>query len=605
MDLVDFEIVDNFPFQSYLLSDTSVKRICKDFTFYNIKFYKKEKAKDFTVCLQYPKGNMYWFLEFVKSIKKDILDKDGPYLTEWYKLLNAIKKEIKNVYDKHLKELEDIKPKDVVSMMNKYSLRDYQAFDLLQLLIKMKFNEINAGLILSEQRTGKTRVSLATALELSPEKQSTNCIVVCPKGAVDGWQQEIAELQFYLSRNIMCNYIKSVKSIEKQPKYDISDYVNFKIITYDTLKRLSKPQQKELIEITEADNVILIGDECHKLRNFKTLQSEAVFDLEEIILKYKKKINLLGIIGVTGTPAVKDSYDVFGSLSFVNFSKISLSHTQKDFNEFKEYFYHCEDTSYGKVCKSLKRKSELNYIINLNSVQTKQKDLDMFKNYKKVYKKVELEMDANQHYIYNEIKETFEYEDLVDCKNSLAKTVRLRQVCNDPSTIIDTYKEIAPKLKYVVQFAIKNSIKFIVFSKMLGTLLHLKELFDKKCIKSVMINGSMDVKTRTNNIKAFKENPEIQVIIIQQDAGREALTLPEATATIFLDRDFAQGFNEQAEARMTPVDGSICTKYIIDIVMKNTIEDEFYNILVVRKESINNVNVIYDKILEIKKKEEN
>ena len=38
--------------------------------------------------------------------------------------------------------------------------------------------------------------------------------------------------------------------------------------------------------------------------------------------------------------------------------------------------------------------------------------------------------------------------------------------------------------------------------------------------------------------------------------------------------------------------------------MKNTIEDEFYNILVVRKESINNVNVIYDKILEIKKKEE-
>ena len=108
MDLVDFEIVDNFPFQSYLLSDTTVKRICKDFTFYNIKFYKKEKAKDFTVCLQYPKGNMYWFLEFVKSIKKDILDKDGPYLTEWYKLLNAIKKEIKDVYDKHLKELEDI-----------------------------------------------------------------------------------------------------------------------------------------------------------------------------------------------------------------------------------------------------------------------------------------------------------------------------------------------------------------------------------------------------------------------------------------------------------------------------------------------------------------
>ena len=604
MDLVDFEIKDNFPFQSYLLSDTSVKRICKDFTFYNIKFYKKEKVKDFTVCLQYPKGNMFWFLEFVKLIKRDILDKDGPYLTEWYNLLKQIKKTIQDDYDKRTAKLESITQKDVVDKMNMYSLRDYQAYDLLQLLIKMDFSEIKAGLILSEQRTGKTRVSLAAALELSDVDDYTNCIIVCPKIAVQGWMDEITSLQSYCKGyNIYTEHVKTVKGVLNTLDPDFDNCIKFKIITYDTLKRLSKVQQKELIEVGKADSVMIIGDECHRLRNFKTNQSEAMFDLEDIIMKNKKKINFLGVIGVTGTPAVKDSYDIFGSLSFINFSKICLSHTSKDFNEFKEYFYHCEDTSYGKVCKSLKRKAELSYIVNSHSVQTKQKDLKLFENYKKVYKKVELEMDSDQHHIYNEIKETFEYEDLVDCKNSLAKTVRLRQVCNDPSTIIETYKNIAPKIKFLIGFAMKNKIKFIVFSKMLGVLNHLQYYFDKYCIKNVMIHGSLSIRDRNEAIRQFKED-DIQVLLIQQDAGREALTLPEAQATIFLDRDFAQGFNEQAEARMTPVDGSECTKYIIDIVMKNTIEDEFYNILVVRKESIDNINVIYDKILKSKKKEE-
>ena len=69
MDLIDFKVVDNIPFQMYLLSDVTVKRIIKDFSFYNIKFYKEEGTKEFTVCLKYPKGNMYWFLEFTKIVK--------------------------------------------------------------------------------------------------------------------------------------------------------------------------------------------------------------------------------------------------------------------------------------------------------------------------------------------------------------------------------------------------------------------------------------------------------------------------------------------------------------------------------------------------------
>ena len=103
----------------------------------------------------------------------------------------------------------------------------------------------------------------------------------------------------------------------------------------------------------------------------------------------------------------------------------------------------------------------------------------------------------------------------------------------------------------------------------------------------------MSLEDRKKEIENFKT--ESNVFLIQQDTGKESLTLPEAFATIFLDRDFAQGYNEQAEARMTPVNGATCTKYVIDLIMKGTKEEEIYNTLVVKKESITSVNQVFRK----------
>ena len=43
---------------------------------------------------------------------------------------------------------------------------------------------------------------------------------------------------------------------------------------------------------------------------------------------------------------------------------------------------------------------------------------------------------------------------------------------------------------------------------------------------------------------------------------------------------------------MTPVDGSKCTKYIIDLTMSDTVEEGIYDVLVMRKESIDNINTV-------------
>ena len=44
---------------------------------------------------------------------------------------------------------------------------------------------------------------------------------------------------------------------------------------------------------------------------------------------------------------------------------------------------------------------------------------------------------------------------------------------------------------------------------------------------------------------------------------------------------------------MTPLDGRKVCKYVIDLVMKNTVEESIHEILIKKKESINSVNTIF------------
>lgn len=341
MELKTFKIKGNTPFLMYLLSDVLVKKLNKEFQFYNVRFYREERAKELTVCLDYPKGNVYWFLEFQKYIFEEIFKKDIMYVKDWNLLLKSLKMEINDDYTIFRNQVFGITASEVVNKQLMYNLRQYQAFDLCQLLIKMKSSENMSGLILSEQRTGKTRIAISAAIELLQSKNG-NCLIVCPKSSIAGWVKELEEMALFTKIPYNINVVKNVKSAS-----DIisTGLFEFNIITYDLLKRLSVNQKKTILGIPKYKDIMLIGDECHRLRNFKTLQSDAVFALKTICSR--AKVNL-SVLGITGTPAVKDSYDIFGSLGFINFSKISLSPTVKDFNEFKEYFYNCEDTSYGK-----------------------------------------------------------------------------------------------------------------------------------------------------------------------------------------------------------------------------------------------------------------
>lgn len=586
LELNTLRITKDIPFQMYLLSDRLVKKVHQEFEFYNVRFYREERVTEPTVCLDYPKGNVYWYVDFKKFIQTEVISKDVRYEAEWntllFRLKTCVKKELQDFDD----DLAKITDAEIISAMRQWNLRDYQAQDFLQLVSKMKHNSKPAGLVLSEQRTGKTRVALATATKFA--SYGDMILIVCPKSAQSGWKAETELLNTHVvvpQFDIGC--VEHIADIRSMPAHR-DDMFKVRIISYDLFKRLTRTQIYELIQKANTSRIVLIGDEAHRLRNFSTLQSDAIFTFKDLCKR--NEIQLIPI-GVTGTPAVKDSYDVFGLLSFINFSSIGFSPYKKDFNQFKEYFYNCEDTSFGKVCKSLKRTAELQHLVRVCSVQTKQRTLDLFKNYTKKYIRINLTMDDIQKTIYQSLIDDMTYGKDIDCENGLVLLTRLQQVCTDPSGLVPSYDRLAPKIGYITHWAQGNDWKFIVMAKKTQPLKHVLSALEAKGIKCAYLDGTLNISQRVAAIREFREGPA-RAFIIQQDAGKEALTLPEAKCTIFLDRDFAQGYNEQAESRMTPIDGSTCTKFVVDLVMRNTVEENIYDILVHRKESIDTINTV-------------
>jgi hypothetical protein len=589
MELRHLDITNTpIEFQTYALQNPTVRRILSNFKFYNIMVYREQYKANAKVFLSYPKANVYWYLEFEKVL---LTDDKLLYKDVWEIILRTLKHEIYLEYTDFQENLEQITDLQIHEYMMKYNLRDYQAQNLLQLNKRLMYNStINgqAALILSEQRTGKTRIAIANVFEnLEP---SATIVIICPKNAIMGWKSELEEISEHAFGSKDAIDIKLVTKLSMVKNATLNQDLplySFRIMTYDLFKKSTDTQIQTLFNIGKSTSYQLIADEVHRLRNFKTLQSNALFRIKNLFEKKKVRLNILGL---TGTPAIKDSYDVFGILSLINYSKFLLYPTYLAFEEFKEYFYNCENTPYGKVALSLRKENELQYLIHMHSIQTKQKDLGLFKNYKKQYRKIELQMTPTQAHIYKEVDEFMEYEDKIDAQNGLVKLLRLQQICVDPSILVEDYNEGSPKLNWIVDFSRRNfGQQFIVMSKKVTVLNKLSELLAKLDIKFGLLTGGSSLEMQ-QDIKNKFATSQIQLLLMQSDVGKEAHTLPAAKATIFIDRDFAQGYNEQAEARMTPVDGSDATKYVIDLVMKDSVEEHIYSTLVIRKKSIKSIN---------------
>lgn len=438
-------------------------------------------------------------------------------------------------------------------------LRGYQNIDAEFLRSR------NRAAVFNEQRTGKTPTTLIAARD----KLGTG-VIVCPAGLKLNWQREI---KIWLGKDAVV--IKGTPTKRKRLYEAISQGSDgIIIVSYETLRTDLGTR------FTPKNIDVLIVDEAHRLRNYKTKQSRALLTLSMMSET---------VYALTGTPAVNHPSDVYGILRLLRPTKY------RSYWQFIERYFGVMDGHFGKQILDLRddRRSEFTYLLYDTSVNRKRRDI--MKWIPKVTKRtIELDFDSKQHKHYKRVIKDLVYGlegEEKSVPNALAQLTRLRQICVDPALLELDGK--SPKIEFIKEFINDNTGSIIIFSSFTSFLNNLADVVDD----AVLLTGEQTQAEKQRNIDRF-QNKEVRVLLANIKAGGVGFTLDRADTVIFADRSYNPVDNEQAADRFIPTrkDVEYGAKQIIDLTMAGSVEVGINKLLRDKQNIISYVNTYIDNL---------
>ena len=431
----------------------------------------------------------------------------------------------------------------------------------------------------NEQRTGKTPTALETVKLRGLENEKI--LIITTASSIYQWKDEYER---WLEKP--CQICTGTP---KKKEESIASWTHGLIVSIDSFKETSN--RNGLVDpILRQKPSMIILDEAHKIKNPKTASAKAIFKTTKIPYR----------LALTGTPAQGKPYDIYSILRFL------FPDEFRGFWKFlEEYFIIEENTIYvngrPRTFKTYERfqqgkEKQLQSLLNDFSTQRKRKDVMRWLP-DKYYERVRLDPTKEQTKYLKDLQNTFRTEDIVTV-GTLDRLVRYRQICLDPGLL--NLKGKSPKTDWIKQY-IKDypDEQIIIFSKFTSYLCKLAETIDTTW---AMLIGSTTTKQRGQFIKDFQAG-KFKVFLINIDAGKEAITLDAASTTIFTDKYPPIGSIEQAEDRFvaSTKDKAHKSHKIIELMMKDTFDEELYKLLDQRKSETDVINN-YQKYIEERSK---
>lgn len=392
-------------------------------------------------------------------------------------------------------------------------LRPYQRVDV-EFLAWLK-----RGGVFNQQRTGKT----PTILKVLEKIEVNNSIIIVPASLQLNWQKEIREW-------LGVDPILYKGTPKKRRELPLEGIV---VVSYDTFRA----DRERLIE-AKWECVIL--DEGHRLRNRKTQQTEALFQLAKKDIPYRYVL--------TGTPTVKGGDDIYGILHFL-FPKRFTSYWK-----FAERYFIITE-GYGKEVGEYNPRTvqELKDTIAVVSTQRKREDVMRWLPAKQ-YSYPPLEMSPKQRKAYEQMEQQFFMEldegEIVSTWSVISQMLRLRQICIDPSTLGADIPSV--KTDFLLDFVEDGGTPLVVMSWFTSYLKTLQPILEKKGWKVGMLHGEMTAEQKHKAVQDF-QGGLTDIILCNTQAAGVGFTLDRADTILFMDRMWNPADNEQAEDRIVPV----------------------------------------------------
>jgi SNF2 family DNA or RNA helicase len=424
-------------------------------------------------------------------------------------------------------------------------LRPYQAVDVNII----KENPVLA--IFNEQRTGKTPTILTALDHLSTG------IIVCPSSLKLNWFNEANK--WSKQKFVIVHGTKK----KRQALYD-NRTTETLIISYETLRS----DIENIMKLKKFN--YLVVDEAHRLRNYNTKQSKALFKLRKLTDR---------VHPMTGTPAVNHPSDVYGILRLLHPVKY------RSYWQFVERYFAVIDTYFGKELGTIRkdREQEFHNLMYMESLQRKRREVMQWVP-KVDFHTIELEPSAKQLTLFKEIirKSTVNGEPI---PNAITKLTRLRQVCVDPMYFGVETK--TPKQAFIMDYLEDNPEPVIIFSTMTQTLNRLKAIIPD----SVLLTGEQSTVEKQWAVDQIQSG-QARVLLANIRAGGVGFTLDKVDTIIFLDKSYTPDENQQAADRIVPTDPSkeYGAKQVITLVVNGSVEPKIEEMLDKKIDIIKYVN---------------
>jgi SNF2 family DNA or RNA helicase len=211
----------------------------------------------------------------------------------------------------------------------------------------------------------------------------------------------------------------------------------------------------------------------------------------------------------------------------------------------------------------------------------------------KIEKNYFVELNKDERNIYSsyakEVQKKLMGRDLKNDKIVIfSYLTRLRQLCLDPSIVVEGYNHPSSKVNTcmrIVEESIENDHKVLLFSQFTTVLKKLASELDKNKVNYSYIDGSTKAKDRLDLVDEFNEEKEKRVFLISLKAGGIGLNLTSADTVIHFDPWWNPSVEDQATDRAHRF-GQKNTVQVIKLIAKGTIEEKILKLQENKKDLI-------------------
>lgn len=441
-----------------------------------------------------------------------------------------------------------------------------------------------------EAGTGKTLTAINwIRWKCTKEKRLLRTLVLCPVVVKKNWKDELLSFSTIKKVTILEGTGRNrCKQFEKEAFENAFGALRDSKLGHVFIANYEALQIKDLFTLLKAwQPEIIIFDESHKCKSYKSKTMKLAAELAD---RATHKMLL------TGTPILNNHMDIWAQYRILDRGE-TFGH---NFFAFRaKYFY---DKNAGMPSQKHfpnwvphkgieKAFSELIYRKASRAVKSECLDLPPL-----VKKRYEVPLSPEQDKMYQAMRKSFvAYLNDKACVATIALTkgLRLQQIASgffmddegkthvyDKNPRLDILKETVLELteaghKVIVWACFKENYTQID-----------KALPGKKAF----IYGGMTDKERQGHIEAFQKDPEVQIMIANQQAGGIGINLIQASYMIYFSRTWSLEADIQSEARNYRGGSEIHEKITrIDLIAPNTIDELILESLERKENLANNI----------------